>query len=600
MNRSITWKLFLLTTALCMLILAAIFAGQTIFFKQFYVTQKVNDIQASLQEYEQKYREAEGGAEAVRRLEQEFYQKHGTWVTTLDALGNLKYTGDFYLEVKLEKSKGEAEAFSNQTITVPLYGLANAEELIPSNSFLRPGSRVVVQGIKQGSAVVPYRLGVEFNVAWENDQIAKKEHEIVPTFEDPSKWHEEFPSVWLNGWITKAQLPGSGSGRLIYTNRWFIDRIKAFQADLLLDPAQEKPRAMTVMNAEDNDIPYKLFIDPITDQDGAPAYLFAMASLQPVDEAVGMIRSYYVYIIAAALLLIVLLSFYYSRQIARPLLRMNRTTKKMASLDFSETLPVTSRDELGALSHNINEMSEALHSHIRQLRQDIEKEKRLERTRKEFIAGVSHELKTPLSVIQSCISILKDGIAEQKREHYFAAVENEVRKMDLLIVEMLELAKFESGTYRMETDAFSIREAIQSVCGQLALNMEEKRLQLHTRLDDAAVTANRNRIGQVLTNFMTNAIRHTPENGSIRIAAVMEEGLVKVSVENQGAPIPPELLDRIWDRFYRGEPSRQRSAGGTGLGLAICKNILELHGAPYGVENTECGVMFYFYLPLQA
>ena len=126
----------------------------------------------------------------------------------------------------------------------------------------------------------------------------------------------------------------------------------------------------------------------------------------------------------------------------------------MADLDFSEKIPITTKDEIGDLSRNINELSERLHSHILRLEQDIEKEKRLENTRKEFISGVSHELKTPLSVIQSCLAIMKDGVASHKRDYYFKAMEDEVKRMDLLIVDMLELAKYESGTYTMDMDSF--------------------------------------------------------------------------------------------------------------------------------------------------
>lgn len=168
--------------------------------------------------------------------------------------------------------------------------------------------------------------------------------------------------------------------------------------------------------------------------------------------------------------------------------------------------------------------------------------------------------------------------------------------MDLLIVDMLELAKFESGTYKMEMDVFPIDESIAYICEQLALEMENKQLHVHQHRSNNKVFANQNRIEQVLTNFITNAIRHTPDNQHIIISTIKDNGRVKVCVENNGAPIAQEQLDKIWDRFYRGDTSRNRAQGGTGLGLAISKNILELHGAEYGVSNTEDGVMFYFYL----
>ncbi|MGW6184815.1 HAMP domain-containing sensor histidine kinase, partial [Bacillus mycoides] len=303
-----------------------------------------------------------------------------------------------------------------------------------------------------------------------------------------------------------------------------------------------------------------------------------------------------IYLVILVLILIVLVSFYYSKKIAKPLLQINDTTKRIADLDFSEKIPITTKDEIGDLSNSINTLSMTLHSYINQLQQDIEKEKQLENTRKEFISGVSHELKTPLSIMKSCISILEDGVASNKKEYYFKAMSKEVDKMDMLIIDMLELAKFESGTYKMEMDVFHIDEMIDYICEQLSPDITAKQLHVHKHLSKIEVVANQHRIEQVITNFITNAIRYTPENENIIISTIEENERVKVCIENKGAHIAPEHVEKIWDRFYRGDTSRQRSKGGTGLGLAISKNVLELHSVQYGVSNTEDGVLFFFYL----
>lgn len=328
-------------------------------------------------------------------------------------------------------------------------------------------------------------------------------------------------------------------------------------------------------------------------------YVFTMTSLQPIDSAIRMMQDYYVYIAIIMFILIVLLAIYYSRKITKPLLRINQTTEKIADLDFSETLPIQSNDEIGSISKNINMLSETLQSHIEKLEQDIEKERQLERTRKQFISGVSHELKTPLSVMQSCISILKDDLAAQKRDYYFAAMEKEVEKMDQLIVEMLELAKLESGTYQLRMGTFYINETIAYLSKSLSIEMQKKHVQSVLNLLPVKVTANERRIEQVLTNFMMNAIHHTPEGEKIIISMTEQKNQVKITVENIGVPIPSEELLKIWDRFYRNSSSRNRREGGTGLGLAISKNILDLHQVEYGVGNTAVGVVFYFYLPIQ-
>lgn len=603
MIKGIVFKLFLLTTALCLFIIAIIFVGQTVFFKQFYVNQKVKNVQEALQIYKENYLNHAGNSQAIARGSQEFYQKYNTWITTLDAMGNMNDTSDFYMEVRLERTD-DIPILSEKTMTIPLYTVMNVEDFSHDNPFLTPwiieGEPIAIEGLIMQNQPVVQRMGrtpsnLREENQLENNQLVNKEYEVVPRFVNPTLYHEQYPTFLVKGTITKVQTP-DGGGVSRYTNHLFLERVKAFQADLLYGDYDNRINKSQVLDYEQNHVNYKIFVDRIDDLAGKPAYIFAMTSLQPVSEAVGVMQDYYVYILIATLLLVLLASFYYSRRIARPLLRINCTTQKIAELDFSEKIPIMTKDEIGDLSRNINELSDRLHTHIKQLEQDIEKEKKLEHTRKEFIAGVSHELKTPLSVIQSCLSILKDGVANHKRDHYFDAMEEEVERMDLLIKEMLDLAKYEYGTYKMKLDSFHIDTLIERVCAKLASDMASKQLRLHTYLAPIEVAANQHRIEQVLLNFLTNAIRYTPEQQSIIVSTVEERNTVKVCIENKGAYIPDEQLEKIWDRFYRGEPSRQRATGGTGLGLAISKKILELHGVPYGATNTAEGVMFYFHL----
>ncbi|GGE61813.1 sensor histidine kinase [Priestia taiwanensis] len=595
MMKGIVLKLFVLTTILCMLIVAIIYIGQTVFFERFYANKKVDNIKTNIQSFEKKYIEAQGNAQVIQQLKQEFYQEHTTFITALDSVGNIKYKDDFYTEVRINSS--EESVFSNQILKIPLYSFVNVEDIKKLEGYFLEKNAVSITGIIKGSVIVPVELYIRNNNKnFENrplfDELFRNGEPMVKSAVKPQVQYQEGNKIVLVGQITKVQIPeGNVPTNFIYRNQLFIDRVKDFQSKLIRNIEFTED-----YNYEENGVKYKLFIKPIKDIDGTTTYIFAMTSLQPVNEAVQMIKEYYIYLIILVVILIVLASFYYSKKIAKPLLQINDTTKKIANLDFSEEIVVTSKDEIGDLSHNINTLSGALSSHINQLREDIEKEKQLENTRKEFIAGVSHELKTPLSIMKSCMSILKDGVASHKRDYYFEAMEKEVDKMDMLIVDMLELAKFESGTYHMKKDVFSIDEVIRCVCEQLSLEIEMKRLRMYKQFANVDVYANQNRIEQVITNFITNAIRYTPEGEKVIVSTLEEEHIVKVCVENKGAHILEEHLDKIWDRFYRGDASRQRSKGGTGLGLAISKNILELHGVNYGVTNTEDGVLFFFYL----
>ena len=618
MRKGIVLKLFTLTTALCMLILATIFIGQTIFFKQYYANRKVEDIKVNLNSFEQNYLNNAGNAEGIQKLEQDFLRENNTWITTLDQNGNLKHADDFYFEVTIDRR--QQKSFGHQIFKIPLYNLVNIEEIDNKSSEQFLGQEIYFSGMKKEDSFIPFTFSLSKQTlsGWNKplekafkekmskldqekkkaagEQVGKEKKPVVQeqVAQEPAA---QEPDAIIGGRVTKVQFPDvKGPVNPIYKNTLFLDSIKEFQTDVVLKEGNPIEYSTKTMDYEKNDIKYKLLMKPIKEKDGSITYIYAMASLQPVDEAVQMVQDYYIYIIAFVVVLIFLASFYYSKQIAKPLLKINDTTKKIAHLDFTEQIPITSKDEIGDLSKNINVLSNKLHSHIGQLEQDIEKERKLENTRKEFISGVSHELKTPLSIMKSCISILKDGVAEHKKEYYFQAMEREVDKMDTLILDMLELAKFESGTYKMKMDSFYIDTVIEDICEHLSVKIEKKELRVHKNIGPFEVIANQGRIEQVIVNFITNAIRYTPNKEDIIISTIDEKDRIKVCIENKGTHIEEEQLDKIWDRFYRVDAARQRSQGGTGLGLAISKNILELHGVEYGVKNTEDGVLFYFYL----
>ncbi len=590
MKKGIVLKLFLLTTALCTLILAIIFIGQTLFFKQYYENRKVNDVKASIQTFENEYKKNESDTPAIRKMEENFYLHHTSWITTLDSSGNIKNAKDFFLEIQLDSSSQNNE-FSGRLIQIPLYSFIALEDVERVAFFLEQGNRIIIDGAQQGNTILPAILTIEKeNVVLENRQISE-------LFYGKQTSRASGSPLYLTGHITNVQLPEQMVGaNFIYANHVLIDRIKQFQVDLITNDSSHHFDSTEIMDFKENGVSYKIIVKPIKDSKGEINYIFTLTSLQPVDEAVQMIKDYYVYLIIFVFLLIVLVSLYYSKKIAQPLLQINKTTEKIADLDFSEMIPVTTNDEIGHLSQNINILSKTLHSYIVELQQDIEKEKQLENTRKEFISGVSHELKTPLSIMKSCISILEDGVASNKKEYYFQAMAKEIDRMDRLIIDMLELAKFESGTYRMDMDIFYMDEIIEYIIDQLSVDISKKQLHVHQSHSTIQVVANQPRIEQVLTNFISNAIRYTPEKKDIFVSMVVEEEHVKICIENKGAHIAPDHLVRIWDRFYRGDISRQQAKEGTGLGLAISKNILELHGVPYGVTNTKDGVLFYFSL----
>jgi signal transduction histidine kinase len=330
--------------------------------------------------------------------------------------------------------------------------------------------------------------------------------------------------------------------------------------------------------------------------------IFIMYSLQPVNDAASTMREFYMYSYVFAIVFIIILSIIFSKMISKPLVIISDTATKMSKLDFNTKCEVKTKDEfenvassLNFLSQNLNNALNSLKEANEKLEQDIEKERNLEKMRKEFVAAVSHELKTPIALIDGYAVGLKDEIFEgEDKDFYLNIIIDEARKMGGLVGDMLELSHLESGNYKLIKENFNLGELIKSTTKKYSTMISDKEVSLELNLFDVDIYGDIGRIEQVLTNFIINAIKHVKSNGTIKINMEKQEDGIKVEMENTGDKIPEEEKELIWNKFYKIDKSRNRKEGGTGLGLSITKNILELHGFRYGVENTNEGVRFYF------
>lgn len=354
---------------------------------------------------------------------------------------------------------------------------------------------------------------------------------------------------------------------------------------------------------DSNDTQYIVSISPDVKQNEV---IFALTSLQPVNEAISAIKEFYLYFYAGAVFIIFILLFIFSRMITKPLININSIASRMAQLDFSKKCEIKSEDEIGSLANSLNILSENLDGALSSLQKantkledDIERERKLEKARKEFVAGVSHELKTPITLIQGYAEGLKDGVFEKKDEGcYLDIILDESNKMSNLVMDMLDLSKLEYGNFTLSKEEFNIGELIESAVKRFNNLSYEKNISVESSLEkNVMVYADWTRIEQVINNYITNAIRHTNKNGRIYITLKSDSSTAAVAIENSGENIPEEELDKIWDNFYKIDKSRNRKDGGTGIGLAIVKNIILLHKGEYGAVNTENGVRFYFTIP---
>lgn len=306
---------------------------------------------------------------------------------------------------------------------------------------------------------------------------------------------------------------------------------------------------------------------------------------------------------------------YVSRKFGDPIAELNDIAKKMSNLDFSHKYKITDADdEINNLGKSINSMSNKLEKTIKQLRstnieleKDIEEKSKIDEMRKSFITDVSHELKTPIALIQGYSEGLLENVNTdaESRKFYAEVILDETNKMDKLVKQLLELMKLEYGKREFEDKEFNIVELEKEVVRKSQVIMEEKQVEVKFQtLEEINVLADGFYIEQVISNYITNAMKHVKEvNGQkyVKIENVVEveNNKVRVKVFNTGENIAEENIARIWNRFYKIDESRNRKEGGTGIGLSFVKAIMSNYDNSYGVINKENGVEFYFELDLK-
>lgn len=342
--------------------------------------------------------------------------------------------------------------------------------------------------------------------------------------------------------------------------------------------------------------------------------LYIRIPITSIQESVKISNNFLYLMAGFAILIAAVIVSYVSRKFGDPIAELNDIAKKMANLDFSHKYRITdSDDEINNLGKSINVMSDKLEKTIKQLRntnieleKDIEEKSQIDEMRKSFISDVSHELKTPIALIQGYSEGLLENVNsdEESRKFYAEVILDESNKMDRLVKQLLELMKLEYGKREFEDKEFNLVELEKEVIRKSQVMLDEKQVEVKWETpDEINVLADDFYIEQVITNYITNAIKHVKEVKSekyIKIENVInrEENKVRIKMFNTGETIAEENIARIWNRFYKIDESRNRDKGGTGIGLAFVKAVMNNYGNQYGVINHDNGVEFYLELDL--
>lgn len=336
--------------------------------------------------------------------------------------------------------------------------------------------------------------------------------------------------------------------------------------------------------------------------------IYIKIPITPIKESVRISNETLLLLGIMIVILSSIVSSYISRRLTAPIVQLNRITKKMANLDFSEKYKMMDvSEDMNTLGQNINEMSEKLETTIKRLRtnnnqleKDVEEKSKIDDMRKQFISDVSHELKTPIGLIQGYAEGLLENVNddEESRKFYAEVIVDEANKMDKMVKELLELMKLEYKERKFKDSNFDLTELIKEEIRRQTLIIQENKITLdYDEKGKVMVNADQEYIEQVVNNYMTNAIKHCSEKqGEKKIiirTKAMPNNKIRLYVYNTGEQISEEYSDKIWGRFYKVDSSRNREAGGTGIGLALVKAIMNNYNNEYGMENQENGVEFY-------
>ena len=310
-------------------------------------------------------------------------------------------------------------------------------------------------------------------------------------------------------------------------------------------------------------------------------------------------------VIAGILLLSLLSAFICSKVIVSPIKKISIISKKMTALDTTWKCDVSRSDEIGVLSESLNTMASRLQQTMQELtdanerlKQDIERRKELEQQRRNFFIAVSHELKTPLTILKGQIENMILGYGDYKdHEKYLPQAFDSAERIEQLVREIIAITKTENTDISGSLCEVSLADTVSETVETIAPLAEEKHISIHNQMDgDVVLTVDKKLWSKALSNVIGNAVRHSPEGAEVFITLSTADDKQTLTVTNTGASIPEEDLPHMFTPFYRADKSRNRATGGSGLGLYIVKTILDLHGMTCAVENTQQGVAFDIYL----
>lgn len=327
-------------------------------------------------------------------------------------------------------------------------------------------------------------------------------------------------------------------------------------------------------------------------------FILVQTPIQFINDISSSAIKYSLLISVLSLLIAAIIMYFVADKTTRPIRHLQIIADKISNLDFSERSNIFTKDEVGLLSFSINNMADKLKEYVEKLKEDLIKQEKADRMTKQFLANVSHDFKTPLTLIMSYSEALIDmeDIDEATKKEYLNIIISETNKMSIFVQQLLKLSQLETGLIKLEKSNFSVNEIIEDIINNYSIITKEKNINVEKNIySNSIVYADYSKIEQVFQNLYENAVKYCNEGGYIKVNTFVESNKCRISIFNTGNTISDADMENIFTSFYRADKSR-KNMGSYGLGLAIVKTIMDMHKEGFGTNNLTDGVEFWFEL----
>jgi signal transduction histidine kinase len=445
---------------------------------------------------------------------------------------------------------------------------------------------------------------LEFKLLYKN-----KDKKLVSYVDNLEKSHDVFIEVRSTDGVSRySSLNADDKAKLISLfdkpSYSIKPNVSSNGIDHIKEQLNKEPFYVTETTLKSIDLEFLLVASKLDDQN----LLLIRTPISAIRESVGIYNYFLIYIGLALLCVGTVIALILARSFTKPILQLNTMAKQITKLTFSKKWSSKRKDELGQLGHSMNELSGILSRFIKELNgknetltNQLEEKVLFEKKRRLFISNVSHELKTPITIIQSYTEGLQVGVnnTDEEKQEYLAIIMDEANKMERMVHDLLKLSKMQNSKVELIIEQVDFICLLNDMIRLYSPQFVEHQISFEFEKisNELRIMTDRGKVQQILANYLNNALYHVNEQKMIKMKLIEKENSVFVSIYNSGIQIPENEMEAIWESFYRGDRARNREKGNVGLGLSIVKELSILLNGNVGVKNEESGVVFWLELP---